>query len=178
MALITRITRLFRADMHAVLDRIEEPEALLKQSIREMESAIEQDQLQVKNLRHESIQINDRLKELDRAHEHLNHELEICFDHQNETLARKIIRRRLEVQHYAQMLTDKQEKIKNNLHDIKSRLDENMIRMQTIKQKLEMISIHSSPKIQNEAYSGEIIINDDEVEIAFLHEKQQRSQHG
>lgn len=178
MALITRITRLFRADMHAVLDRIEEPEAILKQSIREMDAAIEQDQVQMKTLRHESIKINDRLKELDRSHEQLNHELEICFEHQNEMLARKIIRRRLEVQHYAQMLTDKQEKIKININDIKSRLDENLIRTETIKQKLEMISIHTSPKIQNEAYSGDIVISDDEVEIAFLRERQQRSQHG
>ena len=33
MAIANRITRLFRADVHAVLDIIEEPEAILKQSI-------------------------------------------------------------------------------------------------------------------------------------------------
>ena len=38
MALITRISRLFTADFHAVLDRIEEPDVLLKHAIREMES--------------------------------------------------------------------------------------------------------------------------------------------
>ena len=37
MALINRISRLFKADFHAVLDHIEEPEALLKQAIRDME---------------------------------------------------------------------------------------------------------------------------------------------
>ena len=37
MALINRISRLFKADFHAVLDQIEEPEALLKQAIRDME---------------------------------------------------------------------------------------------------------------------------------------------
>ena len=37
MPIINRISRLFTADLHAVLDRIEEPEALLKQAIREME---------------------------------------------------------------------------------------------------------------------------------------------
>ena len=41
MALITRISRLFQADFHAVLDRIEEPEQLLKQAIREMEDSLE-----------------------------------------------------------------------------------------------------------------------------------------
>jgi phage shock protein A len=33
MALINRISRLFKADFHAVLDQIEEPEGLLKQAI-------------------------------------------------------------------------------------------------------------------------------------------------
>ena len=40
MALISRVSRLFTADVHAVLDRIEEPEVLLKQAIREMEDEV------------------------------------------------------------------------------------------------------------------------------------------
>ena len=44
MVLISRISRLFRADLHAVLDRIEEPEALLRQAIREMEELLAQDE--------------------------------------------------------------------------------------------------------------------------------------
>jgi phage shock protein A len=177
MALINRITRLFRADMHAVLDRIEEPEALLKQSIREMEAAIEQDQLQLKNLQYENTQTNDRLQEIDRSQQQLSNELEICFKHQNEVLARKIIRRQLEAQRYAQLLTDKQEKFKTNMNNIQSRLNENQIRLETIKQKLDMLSIHVSHTEGNDVYATDIAIHDDEVEIAFLHEKQQRSQH-
>ena len=40
MALMTRVARLFRADLHAVLDRIEEPEVLLRQALREMEDGV------------------------------------------------------------------------------------------------------------------------------------------
>jgi phage shock protein A len=36
MALINRVARLFRADFHAVLDQIEEPELMLRQAIRDM----------------------------------------------------------------------------------------------------------------------------------------------
>ena len=43
MALITRVSRLFQADLHAVLDRIEEPEVLLKQAVREMEEELARD---------------------------------------------------------------------------------------------------------------------------------------
>ena len=34
MALIRRVSRLFAADMHAVLDQIEEPDVVLRQAIR------------------------------------------------------------------------------------------------------------------------------------------------
>ena len=40
MALINRVARLFKADFHAVLDQIEEPELLLKQAVREMEDEL------------------------------------------------------------------------------------------------------------------------------------------
>ncbi|OOZ38928.1 hypothetical protein BOW53_13550 [Solemya pervernicosa gill symbiont] len=60
MALINRVTRLFRADMHAVLDRIEEPEVLLRQSIREMEEALADDEQQLRQLIEEGEQIAER----------------------------------------------------------------------------------------------------------------------
>ena len=40
MALINRLTRLVKADFHAVLDNLEEPEQLLKQAIRDMEDEL------------------------------------------------------------------------------------------------------------------------------------------
>ena len=36
MALVNRLSRLFQADFHAVLDRIEEPDLQLRQAVREM----------------------------------------------------------------------------------------------------------------------------------------------
>ena len=44
MALINRVSRLFKADFHAVLDQLEEPEQILKQAIRDMEDDM-QDEL-------------------------------------------------------------------------------------------------------------------------------------
>ena len=50
MALVSRLTRLFQSDFHAVLDRIEEPDALLRQAVRDMEDALARDEQRVKNL--------------------------------------------------------------------------------------------------------------------------------
>ena len=40
MAIINRLARLFKADFHAVLDHIEDPELQLKQAVREMEEQL------------------------------------------------------------------------------------------------------------------------------------------
>ena len=52
MALVTRLSRLFQADFHAVLDRIEEPDLQLRQAVREMQFALDQDQQRQQLLQH------------------------------------------------------------------------------------------------------------------------------
>ena len=62
MALINRFSRLFRADLHAVLDRIEEPTILLKQAVREMEDDVNQDERNLKIFEHELEQIPVKIR--------------------------------------------------------------------------------------------------------------------
>ena len=50
MALITRVSRLFQADFHAVLDRIEEPDLLLRQAVREMEEELARDEQRIDSI--------------------------------------------------------------------------------------------------------------------------------
>src|SRR5262247_3541760 len=53
MALINRMSRLFTADVHAVLDRIEEPDVLLKHAVREMEEELARGEQRARVLGHE-----------------------------------------------------------------------------------------------------------------------------
>ncbi|MGH8477659.1 MAG: PspA/IM30 family protein, partial [Methylococcales bacterium] len=48
MTLIDRITRLFRADIHDLLDRIEDPSIVLKQAVRDMEQELSQDEQSIR----------------------------------------------------------------------------------------------------------------------------------
>ena len=68
MALITRVTRLFAADMNAVIDQIEEPEMMLKQSLREMQETLAVSEQRLKNLQLQLAQVDELLAqaELDR----------------------------------------------------------------------------------------------------------------
>ena len=118
MALITRVTRLFRSDLHAVLDNIEEPQILLKQAVREMEASIDEDEQRYKLLTHEHMQLASRQTELEHRFEQLEEELDICFDSDKEDLARGLIKRKLETQRLVKAIERKSSTLAGRLADL------------------------------------------------------------
>ena len=109
MALITRLSRLMRADLHAVLDRVEEPEVLLRQALREMQEELARDQQRQRLLGRERDQLDARAAELEQALRRNDQELDVCFAADKEDLARTLIRRRLETERSLQLLEQRRE---------------------------------------------------------------------
>ena len=77
MALINRMSRLFTADVHAVLDRIEEPDVLLRQAIREMEEELALSEQRVRVLEHEREALGDRQRKVQAALTELGEQLDV-----------------------------------------------------------------------------------------------------
>ena len=179
MALITRVTRLFRSDLHAVLDNIEEPLVLLKQAVREMEESIDEDEQQLKLLNHEHTQVLSRQTDLDHSFDQLEEELDICFESGKDDLARGLIKRKLETQRLAKVLDRKRNALENNLTELKNRLEENRSRLTSMQQKVDILSEHEVTSYAAE-YHGEswdtpdVSISSEDVEVAFLREQQKR----
>lgn len=95
MAILNRIKRLFQADIHAILDVIEEPESVLKQAIREMQENLDQKQGQLArsgrlldNLQNNQVRLKDEISRIAQ-------DLTRCLETGNEELSRKTIGRRL-----------------------------------------------------------------------------------
>ena len=176
MALITRISRLFRADFNAVLDRIEEPDVLLKQALREMEEDVYIDDNNLKIFKNENSQIKIKLKELQGNIEEINDELDLCFKSNESELARSQVKRKLEVQRYEKHLKNKLSSVEKKENDLISRIHENKTRLTVMQQKLELL-INEESQISEYEFFPNISngINEDDVEIAFLREKQARS---
>ena len=179
MALITRLTRLFRADLHAVLDRIEEPDVLLRQAIREMGEALSRDLQRAKLLEHEKAQLAARAADLAQSLADLEEELNVCFDSANDDLARRIIRRRLETQRLLKALDGKRETLAQDLEQLESRLSDNRSRLDSMRQKAELLAEDDADACCEDrwvvpgALSG-ITVRDEEVEVAFLREQRKR----
>lgn len=183
MELINRIARLFRADLHSVLDRIEEPEALLRQAVREMEEAIGNDERRLALLQHEQTRLVKRSRDLKEAKQRLDDELDICFESSEEGLARNLIKRKLESQGLLKLLESKCAASSDELSALKHRLEENRAHLASVQQKLELVAQadsrcsaeHESGRACGKDYATQqISVSDDEVEVAFLSEKRRR----
>lgn len=176
MALITRVSRLFRADFHAVLDRIEEPDVLLRQAIREMEEALAGDEQRIRILKHEQGQLLARSRDLDQSLNDIEAEIDICFTSDKEDLARALIRRKLEAQRLNKQLSRRLESLQETLHGLQARLQDNRSQLDGMRQKAELLADDRQDDYPQDSWSGpDISVCDEDVEIAFLREKQKRS---
>lgn len=181
MALINRVSRLFKADFNAVLDHIEEPEQLLKQAIRDMEDELAAIDQRIALCSHDQEALGIRRNELQSAIAEYNDQLDLCFESEKDDLAKALIRKKLEAERILKQLVSKFEANERYLDEQRKLLDENRSTLDSLKQKAELISHRPSVSGAGSDFddigwmSRELTIGDDEIEIAYLREKAQRS---
>jgi phage shock protein A len=176
MALMRRVTRLFTADLHAALDQIEEPEVALKQAVRDMEEELAKQRQRSKWLLKEIESVESRIAELGRNREDLDAKLDLCFENDNETLARKLTRRKLEVRALEARAARKHAALSNELTEHEAVVAANLDQLEGMRQKAELMRIDAPSR--DDAHAADDAfgdIDDDDVEVAFLQEKQARA---
>lgn len=174
MALIRRVSRLITADVHAVLDQLEEPEIVLKQAIREMEEELARQVQHRKWLGQEIAATGARLEALDRSRRDLDTKLDLSFEHDNETLGRKLTRRKLETERLAERLEASRKALADELTEHETRLAANQDQLEGMRQKATLFS--AGPRAGGGAAGEEFgDIDEADLEIAFLREKQART---
>ena len=176
MALVSRLTRLFRADAHAVLDRLEEPDILLRQAVREMENEVERGAQALKALDLDYRHAHARATELESSVAAISGELDLCFEAGNEKLIRMLLRRRLEgerlLAHLGQRLGNLQAERTERGHT----LEEQRQRLESIRQKAAAFDVDASSFRGDTTVCGQPDLNiaESDVDLALLREQQQR----
>ena len=176
MALINRMSRLFTADVHAVLDRLEEPEILLRQAIREMEEALAQSEQQVAKLEQEAVMLTERQRKIDALLEELGQQLDVSFAAGNEDLTRRLIKRKLETERLAAHVAERRTVCSKALSEARNKIDEQGEHLDVMRQKAELLSASTrGGAIGDDWGRSEFVVGDDEVEVAYLREQQRRA---
>lgn len=183
MTLMTRVTRLFRADLHAVLDQIEEPELLLRQAIREMEEALARQAQAIRLATQEQADCAARAARLDERLREIAAQLDLCFAQGKEDLARNLVRHKLEAERLGRLLAERRETLAERLSERRAALSGNQAALDGLRQKAELVSVRAADRDDDrcpgycdgaELFARPQAISGEEVEIAFLREKQMR----
>ena len=176
MTLLSRFTRLFKADMHGVIDQLEEPYALLKQSIREMEVALAEKERLMVQLRKTCKELDEKLEQYVMAQEKNQAELDICFEANNEVLARSLIKRQLEQQQVEQFFLSKRKKLLDEITALQECIEQWRPQLESMRQKAEVYADEHqdhAPEVLSTMHA--IHVSQEAIEIALLREKQKRS---
>ena len=178
MTLMTRISRLFRADMHAVLDSLEEPAALLHDAIREMDELLAQDERRLHKLERQQAELAAAAAECAAFDQRSEGELALCFEAGKDELARTLVRRRLENEQRLSLIARRTEAARAAATETHTRLAAQRQRLGELRQ---LAAVSDAAQLREDAAQGAQAwdtfapITDAAVEIAFLREKQMRS---
>jgi phage shock protein A len=179
MTVITRIIRLCKADLHGILDSLEEPEEVIKQAIRDMEEDIATQERRLEALRAVWQRLEREAQETTATMQEIASQIDLCFAAENEPLARNLMRKRLEMARRAKAIARGQDETRAQSDALATRIATQKAQLASVVQKLkayEATRTHhpwaSSPWAP---LQGDSVVTDEEVEVAFLEEKRRRS---
>jgi phage shock protein A len=182
MAIVNRISRLFKADFHAVLDQLEEPEQLLKQAIRDMADELVATEQRIAAFAHEEERLAARVGELEAALIDVNLQLDLCFRSGRDELAKKMIRRKLEAERLLKRLEANRHANEARRTEERRLFDDNSSALQGLRQKAELFARRSPGGAGHTGDADDIAwmarqmsVSEEEVEIAWLREKDSRT---
>ncbi len=174
MAIFTRFSRLFKADMHAILDQLEEPETLLKQAIREMQSGCMEISEQYQRKQGELDQVERQEKELETSLQTIEEQLDLCFETENQALAKNLVRRKLEQKQSQGVLKKRRQELERQCDALEKHLIENNRKLESMKQKAALYErpVHGDTNVET---AMPLVISEEDVAIALLQEQKKRS---
>src|SRR3990167_6638924 len=137
MTVLTRLSRLFRADLHALLDRMEAPDVLLLQAIRDMEGEIQLQQQEQKKRALEQQQLQRRCSELQERLQQQEAELDLCLEAGNDALTRALLRRRLEQEQTLRLLQQRLQTLTEKMRSADNELRQQQRELQTLREQAD-----------------------------------------
>jgi phage shock protein A len=181
MSLLHRITRLFKADIHGILDALEEPDVMLKQAVREMQEEIEQSEAQLKTAGKQLERFEQKIPEQAAALARFEEQIDFCFAENNEILAKTLLRKKLETRQSLQALEKRRQALLDEKVALESELAGRRDKLQSILDKMALFTDRSTDAYpaafdaNNESVLCNAVTQED-VELAYLKEKRQRLQ--
>lgn len=174
MPLFNRFARLFVADCHALLDRVEEPQVLLRQAVREMEDELVdlriREHAQRTALRH----ADEAVRAAETQLADLDLELDLCLAADHGDLARHLVRRKLEAQAALGALTARRDESFRLAEELAAAISRAATAVDSMRQKLTVLVDTFAVPAPADVPPAAPTISAADIDIALLRETQRR----
>lgn len=98
MSVFSRVFRLCKADLHGVMDQLEDKELVLKQCLREMEESLKHKEVRLDQITRAGEQIKRAMTRHDEESLKLEQDLDLAVSKEKDEIARMLIRKRRTLQ--------------------------------------------------------------------------------
>lgn len=184
MTIMTRILRICRADIHGIMDKMEDQDLLLQQHLREMENSLIEKEKRIHRLAESKRLIQVELTAGKQECEHLENDLELSLRKNKDNIAKLLIRRQIVQRKHNEKLQQQYGTLAEELAQIRQLHEEQLRQYELLKVKAANYSLHckrtTDLRAANlsarpvEAYASD----DHEIELELLRRKEQLKKTG
>jgi phage shock protein A len=178
MAILSRMMRLFKADVHGVMDQLEDKGLLLKQYLREMETGLEAKEGRLNRIESALRQAESDLDQREEEVQKLENDLDLAVRKEKDDIARMLIRKRRLLQGSCEQLKHQIEALTQE----KSSLSETLSRQRLQYDQLKIKVAAFRQRARSEGFDGVIAVDEpsqswrapteEEIELELLQRKE------
>ncbi len=136
MAILSRMMRLFKADVHGVMDQLEDKGLLLKQYLREMEASLEDKDNRLNRIEQVIRQAESGLGRREEEIQKLESDLDLAVRREKDDIARMLIRKRRSLQGSCEQLKLQIDALSREKNDLSETLARQRLQYDQLKVKV------------------------------------------
>jgi phage shock protein A len=178
MPILSRIFRLFKADIHGFMDQIEDQGLLLKQHLRDMEDALVHKEARLKQMCFARDQVRRDYEKGIKESNNLEQDLEVAIRKDRDDIARMLIKKIKPLSHIQSERCSRVDRLNQEIEQFKADFEQRRLQYEQLRQQAadffhgteNLSGDHSWPPIQ--ADSDPCILSDEEVELELLQRKE------
>lgn len=177
MGIMSRVVRLFKADVHGVMDQLEDKGLILKQHLREMEDEIEQKEAALNRIASDISQIESDVEKYTIELEKMEKDINAALLKDRDDLARMLIKKSAPLQRHQKELAGHLESLKSEYIRLSDVLDEHKLVVSDLTLKVKQYFDAEERKKwtvnQHKGYySDHRDISDDQIELELFKRKE------
>jgi phage shock protein A len=135
MALLSRIIQLFKADIHGVMDQLEDQGLLLKQHLRDMEESLVEKEMKLKKMRSALDQARQDHQKGEKETGNLEQDLEVAIKKNRDDIARMLIKKLKPFTHLQSERRNHIDRLNHEIDQFKAYTEQQRLKYEQLRQK-------------------------------------------